>query len=243
MTEPPLLRVEHLRAGYGFLCVVWDVSLVVHPGEWVVVLGPNGAGKTTLFRALAGVRTNGLRVSAGKVLVRDRPLVPLDAYYRVRAGIAYVPEGRHVFPGLTVQENLELAGAVCLDRRERQRAMEEVFHLLPVLAERRRQLAGTLSGGEQQMLAIGRALMQRPALLILDEPSQGLAPKVVLALYEFLARLQEGGVTLLMAEQNVRETLRLASRAYVLDHGRVVREGSREALMEDEAVRRAFLGV
>jgi branched-chain amino acid transport system ATP-binding protein len=121
--------------------------------------------------------------------------------------------------------------------------MEEVFHLLPVLGERRRQLAGTLSGGEQQMLAIGRALMQRPALLILDEPSQGLAPKVVLALYEFLAGLRERGVTLLMAEQNVREALRLAGRAYVLEHGRVVREGPSEALMEDETLRRAFLGV
>ncbi len=243
MTESPLLRVEHLHAGYGPMSVVWDINLVVRPREWVVVLGPNGAGKTTLFRALAGVRTGGLRVTAGKVMVGDRPLLPLDAWHRARTGIAYVPEGRHVFPGLTVQENLELAGAVCLDRRARPQAMEEVFRLLPVLAERRRQLAGTLSGGEQQMLAIGRALMQRPKLLILDEPSQGLAPKVVRALYEFLARLQEQGVTLLMAEQNVREALRMASRGYVLEHGRVVGEGASEALMEDEAVRRAFLGV
>lgn len=243
MKDEPLLRAERLHAGYGGIPVVWGVDLVVHPGEWVVLLGPNGAGKTTLFRALAGVRSTGLRVTAGRVLVRGRPLLPLEAWARARAGIAYVPEGRHVFRGLTVHENLELAAAVCVGRQDRRHAIEEVYQLLPVLAERRRQLAGTLSGGEQQMLAIGRALVQRPTVLLLDEPSQGLAPKVVQVLYDFLSRLHQGGVTLLMAEQNVREALRRATRAYVMEHGRVVAEGAGPDLVEDESTRKAFLGV
>jgi branched-chain amino acid transport system ATP-binding protein len=241
--DPVLLEVQGLQAEYRDIPVLWDVSLTVVAGEIVALVGSNGAGKTTLLRALSGLREGFLDVTRGSIRFHGRPLDRLDASQIVALGIAHVPEGRHVFPGLTVLENLRLAGYVRLPRGERRESLERVFETLPLLRERRRQLAGTLSGGEQQMLAIGRALMQRPTLLMLDEPSLGLAPRIVSALFELIPEIRAGGVTILLAEQTVRRTLELADRGYVMENGRVVMEGPGRNLLEQRKVREAYLGL
>ncbi len=241
--HPALLEVVDLQAEYRDIPVLWNVSLTVAAGEIVALVGSNGAGKTTLLRALSGLREGFLDVTGGVIRFQGRPLDGMDAARIVALGIAHVPEGRHVFPGLTVLENLRLAGYVRLRRSERRASLDRTFAILPVLSERRGQLAGTLSGGEQQMLAIGRALMQRPTLLMLDEPSQGLAPRVVSALFELIARIRADGVTVLLAEQNVGRTLELADRGYVMENGRVVMEGRGRSLLEERKVREAYLGL
>jgi branched-chain amino acid transport system ATP-binding protein len=223
--------------------VIWEVSLGVGAGEIVALVGSNGAGKTTLLRLCSGLREGFLKVTRGAVRFRGEALEGLDPAGIVRRGIAHVPEGRHLFPGLTVRENLRLGGYLLASRAQAREALEEVLGLLPFLGERTRQLAGTLSGGEQQLLAIGRALMQRPRLLMLDEPSVGLAPRMVAVVFDLVARIRAAGVSVLLVEQNVRQALALADRGYVLENGRVVLEGSGGELIEHPRVKRAYLGL
>jgi branched-chain amino acid transport system ATP-binding protein len=231
-----MLEASGLEAGYLGENVVEGVDLRVAAGEAVAVIGSNGAGKTTLFRAICGM----LPVSAGRVRFDGRDITGRPAHRVARAGLAYVPAERHLFPGMSVQENL-LLGAY--PGRPDPSAFELVFDLFPRLRERPRQAAGSLSGGEQQMLAVGRALMSRPRLLMLDEPTTGLAPKLARSAYQALQTLKETGVTLLVAEQQVPLALALADRGYVLENGRVRLEGASEDLERNPEVRRAYLGV
>jgi branched-chain amino acid transport system ATP-binding protein len=231
-----MLEASGLEAGYLGENVVEGVDLRVAAGEAVAVIGSNGAGKTTLFRAICGL----LAVSAGRVRFDGRDITGRPTHRVARAGLAYVPAERHLFPGMSVRENL-LLGAY--PGRPDPSAFELVFHLFPRLKERPRQAAGSLSGGEQQMLAVGRALMSRPRLLMLDEPTTGLAPKLARSAYQALQALKETGVTLLVAEQQVPLALSLADRGYVLENGRVRLEGASEDLERNPEVRRAYLGV
>ena len=235
---PPLLRLDGLEAGYGDLVAVRDVSLEVHPGELVALIGSNGAGKTTTLRAISGL----IRPRRGVVELDGARIDGLSSWVIVARGIAHVPEGRQLFPSMTVRENLELGARTAESRRHRPETLDQVYALFPRLAERATQLAGTLSGGEQQMTAIGRALMARPRLLMLDEPSLGLAPVVVSAIFENLVVINRAGTTVLLVEQNVLRALRLCARAYVLENGTVALAGTREALLADEGVKRAYLG-
>jgi branched-chain amino acid transport system ATP-binding protein len=231
-----MLEASGLEAGYLGENVVEGVDLRVAAGEAVAVIGSNGAGKTTLFRAICGM----LPVAAGRVRFDGRDITGRPAHRVARAGLAYVPAERHLFPGMSVRENL-LLGAY--PGRPDPSAFELVFDLFPRLRERPKQAAGSLSGGEQQMLAVGRALMSRPRLLMLDEPTTGLAPKLARSAYQALQALKETGVTLLVAEQQVPLALSLADRGYVLENGRVRLEGASEDLERNPEVRRAYLGV
>ncbi len=239
----PLLVVEGLQAEYRDVPVLWDVSLSVRAGEIVALVGSNGAGKTTLFRALSGLQVDFLEIRRGTIRFGTHPLNGLEPADIVARGIAHVPEGRHLFPGLAVQENLMLGGFARSTRAERRDTIEQVYDTLPFLRERRRQLAGTLSGGEQQQLAIGRALMQRPTLLMLDEPSLGLAPRMVTMLFDMVGHIRAGGISVLLAEQNVRRALSLADRGYVMENGRIALEGRGHELLEQGKVKRVYLGV
>jgi branched-chain amino acid transport system ATP-binding protein len=230
-----MLRVERLAAGYGRVQVLWDVDLEVGEREIVALVGSNGAGKTTLLRAISGL----IRPSAGEVHFEDAPLAGLRPEQIVARGIAHVPEGRHLFQGLTVRENL-MAGAYA---RRDGAELDEVVKLFPRLGERMSQLAGSLSGGEQQMCAIARGLMSRPKLLMIDELSLGLAPKLVDQIIDRLEVVAEGGTALLVVEQDVDAALRIAARGYVLETGRIAASGSSEELAEDPRVREAYLGV
>lgn len=234
-----LLSTEDLRSGYGRVEVLRGVSMAVDAGEFVSVIGANGAGKTTLLRTLSGV----VRPRGGRVTFDGKDLTALAAHRVPTLGIAHVPEGRQVFPKLSVRENLLVGAYINGDRDSRERQLELVLQLFSRLRERLAQAAGTLSGGEQQMLALGRALMLEPKLIMLDEPSQGLAPKVVSEMYEKLKEVHASGTTILLVEQNVTAALRYASRAYVLEHGRVSLEGTSEELRSNDEVRRAYLGV
>ena len=233
-----LLRVEALEAAYGRVRALRGVDLEVRSGELVALVGSNGAGKSTLLRTLSGVHP----ALAGRVLYRGADVTRAPVHERVAGGIILVPEGRQVFGILTVEDNLRL-GAHTRPRREIDDGLDRVFRLFPVLAERRRQRAGTLSGGEQQMLAIGRGLMGRPTLLLLDEPSMGLAPRLVAALFEVIVSLRAGGVTMLLVEQNAHAALSIADRGYVLETGRITLEGPGPELLGAEAVRAAYLGI
>jgi len=237
-----MLKVRNLEAGYGPLKVLKQVSLHVAAGEIVTLIGANGAGKSTLLRALAGL----LEPRGGEVLFDGKPIRGLAAERAVGLGIALVPEGRQVFAAMSVRENLLLGGYVAArrgrDRAGTARALEEVFALFPVLRDRGEQLAGTLSGGEQQMLAMGRALMTDPRLLMMDEPSMGLAPLVVRDIFHAVSRLRGEGRTVLLVEQNARAALRIADRGYVIETGRLVLEGEAGYLLNDREVQRAYLG-
>ena len=237
-----MLRVRNLEAGYGALKVLKQVSLHVSPGEIVTLIGANGAGKSTLLRSIAGL----LAPRGGEVLFAGQPVRGLPAERVVSRGIALVPEGRQVFAAMSVRENLLLGGYVAARRGraagEGARALEGVYGLFPVLRERSEQLAGTLSGGEQQMLAMGRALMTDPRLIMMDEPSMGLAPLVVREIFRTVTRLREEGRTVLLVEQNARAALRVADRGYVIETGRIVLEGEAAALLQDREVQRAYLG-
>ncbi len=233
-----MLEVRGLTAGYGSATVLRGVDLAVPRGGCVCLLGANGAGKTTTMRALSGL----LRVRAGRVLVEGRDITDLPPEARLEAGLAMVPEGRRVFAPLTVAENLAI-GAYRADPAAARRAREHVLALFPRLAERLSQEAGTLSGGEQQMLAIGRALMGGPRILLLDEPSMGLAPMVVRDIFRTIAALNAEGLTILLAEQNARLALRVAQQGAVLAEGTVAVRGTSAELAADEAVREAYLGV
>jgi branched-chain amino acid transport system ATP-binding protein len=236
--EPHLLDVTGLTVAYGAVVAVRDVSLSVAPGEIVAALGPNGAGKSTLLRAIAGAQ----KPQRGTIAFDGRPLVGLSPEAVVRRGVALVPEGRHVFPNLTVHENLTIGGIARSDRAEIQADAERWLERFPILGERSGQLAGTLSGGEQQQLAIARALMSRPRMLLLDEPSLGLAPIFVDRIFELIAELRSDGVTVLLVEQNVHRALEVADRAYVLSVGSVVASGPTDTLVEGE-LERAYLGI
>jgi branched-chain amino acid transport system ATP-binding protein len=234
-----VLRASRLRICYGRVPAVHDVSLSVEAGQVVAMVGANGAGKSTVLRALAGLN----RIDAGAVELDGRRIDGLGAHQRVRLGISLVPEGRHLFPKLTVQRNLELGAFTRRDRREVAESLERVVEIFPLLAERRNQLAGTLSGGEQQMVAIARGLMSRPRLLLLDEPSWGVAPMLVARIFETIAAINRSGVAILLVEQNVKRALSVAHRATVIQTGRVVAEGSARELLESDLVRKAYLGL
>jgi branched-chain amino acid transport system ATP-binding protein len=233
-----LLRLDGVEAGYGDLTAISEVSLEVRQGEAVALIGGNGAGKTTTLRAISGL----LPVRAGRIELDGERLDGLGSAQIVARGIAHVPEGRQLFPTMTVRDNLELGGRAA-DRPRRADALEMVFALFPRLRERERQLAGTLSGGEQQMCAIGRGLMARPRLLLLDEPSLGLAPVTVKLIFETLQRVNDAGTTIMLVEQNVPRALQLSHRGYVLENGRLVLEGTRAGLLASPHVKQAYLGL
>jgi branched-chain amino acid transport system ATP-binding protein len=233
-----MLEVRDLSVSYGDLRVLWGVSLRVGAGELVALIGPNGAGKTTALKAIAGL----LPVDGGQVTLDGASLLGEPPYTRIRRGLSLVPEGRGLFPAMTVRENLELGGFAVPPPDGLRAAIDRVSTLFPILAARRGQLAGTLSGGEQQMLAIAMALLSRPRLLVLDEPSLGLAPVVVDQLYQAVAGLRRDGLTILLVEQQVFLALELADRAYVLETGRIRQEGPGRALLADAHVQEAYLG-
>lgn len=233
-----LLRLERVTAGYGPIVAVRDVSLEVHPGEIVALLGANGAGKSTTLMTITGL----VRASAGKVLFDGEELLRSRPEDIVRRGIALAPEGRRIFSRLTVTENLRVGAATRREKDAIAADIEQQFNLFPVLRKRQKQLAGTLSGGEQQMLALGRALMSRPKMILLDEPSLGLAPRLVAQIFELLAQLPREGVTVLLVEQNVRLALDLASRGYVLASGEVQAQGSSADLRTAVDLEKVYLG-
>ncbi|HEY8486073.1 MAG TPA: ABC transporter ATP-binding protein [Limnochordales bacterium] len=231
-----LLKVEGLHSGYGDMQVLHDVHLAVAPGEFVCVIGPNGAGKSTLLKTIFGL----LRPSGGRIQFDGQDITGWPPQRLVRMGLAYVPQVDNVFPSLTVEENLEVGGFVL--QEDLQERKERVFSLFPVLRERRRQRVGGMSGGERQMVAMGRALMLQPRLLLLDEPSAGLAPKLVEHLFEQVQAIHASGVAVVMVEQNARRSLEVAQRAYVLAGGRNRFEGPSRQLLEDPEVGRLYLG-
>jgi branched-chain amino acid transport system ATP-binding protein len=233
-----VLELSQVTAGYGAFTVLWDVSLRVAIGEAVAVVGPNGAGKTTLLRAISGL----IAPRTGRIVFEGAELAGRPAYDIVAHGIAHVPEGRRLFPQLTVAENLKMGAFLPSARSHFGESLERVYALFPVLAERQSQRAGSLSGGEQQMLAVGRALMSRPKLILFDEPSMGLAPVMVLRLFDLIRRVREEGYTILVVEQNVRQVLKLVDRAYLLEVGRIKTEGRAADLAEQDFVRRAYVG-
>ncbi len=234
-----MLKVSNIEVGYGDIQVVFGASFEVAEGEMVSLVGPNGAGKTTTVRAITGI----VPPFRGRVEFLGREIQSLPPHEIVPLGLVHVPEGRLIFPSLTVQENLDLGAFHPLARGRRNETLERVFTLFPVLRERRRQSGGTLSGGEQQMLAIGRGLMARPRLIIFDEPSLGLAPIVVREILRTIQQIVREGVTVLLIEENVQESLRLADRGYVLENGRVVQTGRGKDLLGNEHIRRAYLGL
>jgi branched-chain amino acid transport system ATP-binding protein len=234
-----MLTVENLEVSYGDVRALDGVSLEVAEGAIVAIVGANGAGKTTLIRTIAGM----LRPARGRIRLRDNDIAGLPSHRVCNLGIGQVAEGRQVFPTLTVLENLEMGAMLPRARAEQAQNLERVFALFPKLAERKAQAAGTLSGGEQQMLAIGRCLMGKPDLVMFDEPSLGLAPAIVQDLLKTIRDLNRAGLTCVLVEQNVAVSLKLASRAYVLENGRVTLSGSGEELLADDRVRQAYLGM
>ncbi len=238
-TMPTLLKIDDLSAAYGDLPALWDVSLELREGEIVALIGPNGAGKTTLMRAIAGLHRP---LRAGKVVFEQKNLHTLPAYRIAEQGMILVPEGRKLFGSLTVMENLELGAYAKRAREKRAQTIKKVYALFPILADRRDQQANTMSGGQQQMLAIGRALMGLPRLLMLDEPSLGLAPMIVENIFEIIRLTNEQGMTIFLVEQNARQALDLAHRAYILEQGRIVGTGTGTELLHNDKVRQAYLG-
>ncbi|BBX25763.1 ABC transporter ATP-binding protein [Mycolicibacterium alvei] len=240
-SRPVLLEVRDAVVHYGRIKALHGVSLVVHEGELVTLLGSNGAGKTTMMRAISGLRP----LTSGSVWFEGRDLSRVKAHQRVIDGLIQAPEGRGVFPGMTVVENLEMGcyGRKFPSRGEHDERLDWVFTTFPRLAERRSQLGGTLSGGEQQMLAIGRALMSRPRVLLLDEPSMGLAPMVISQIFKIISEINSQGTTVLLVEQNAQQALSRSDRAYILETGNVTRSGDARELLADDSIRAAYLGV
>lgn len=235
-----VLAIDNVRAGYGKITVLWDISLHVEEGELLTIIGANGAGKTTLLRAVSGL----IPVTSGAITFRGKPLRHVSAANTVRLGLGHVPEGRQLFPLMTVKENLE-SGAEYVPHAKAAAAENRAltYELFPRLAEREKQLAGTLSGGERQMLAIGRALMTNPSVLLVDEPSLGLSPALALNVFQTLAKINEAGKTIVLVEQNVRQSLRIADRAYVLENGEMKKEGTGADLLHDTEVISAYLSL
>jgi branched-chain amino acid transport system ATP-binding protein len=234
-----LLEIKNLDAAYGFLQVLWDVSLQVEEGEFVALIGPNGAGKSTTLKTIAGL----LPPKQGEIFFRGRSLSEVPAHDICHRGISFVSEDLNLFTNMSIRENLLLGAYTIKNEEQAQENLEFVYDLFPRLRARQKQLAGTLSGGERKMLAIGRGIMSGPSMMLVDEPSLGLAPKLTLAVFEALQSLRENGVTILLVEQNVNTTLRMTDRAYVLEQGEIVLQGSSSDLLKDEHVRKAFLGV
>jgi branched-chain amino acid transport system ATP-binding protein len=232
-----LLEISNLHVRYGNIEVIHGINLAVDEGEIVTILGANGAGKSTTLLAVSGL----VRTSGGVVRFAGREIQKMPAHGVVKAGITQAPEGRRIFGTLTVEENLALGAFVCRDKRPVEKTRSWIYDLFPILYERRRQLAGTLSGGEQQMLTIGRALMASPRILLLDEPSLGLAPLLVRAIFQTIREINQAGVTVVLVEQNARAALKLAHRGYVLEVGRIVIEDSAQALLDNPEVQRAYL--
>lgn len=239
MSGTATLELSGIQAGYGDFQALFGVGLRVEPGEAVGVVGPNGAGKTTLLRVISGL----LRPSAGTLRYGDQDLTKVPAHLLPELGIAHVPENRRLFPHLTVEENLKVGAYSKSARPHFAARRDRVFDLFPRMAQRRHQLAGTMSGGEQQMCAIGRALMCAPKILLLDEPSAGLAPLVVQQVFDLVRRIRQEGLTVLIVEQNVAQVLRVVDRAYVLETGRVAAEGKSSDLAADPVLRRSYLGM
>ena len=233
-----MLKVENLSVHYGMIQAVRDVSFEVNEGEVVSLIGANGAGKTTILRTLSGL----VRPSAGKIQFLGKEIQKLPAQKIVAGGLSQVPEGRHVFPGLTVMENLEMGAFLKKNREENQANLKKVFSRFPRLEERKNQDAATLSGGEQQMLAMGRALMSTPKLLLLDEPSMGLAPIFIQEIFDIIQDIQNQGTTVLLIEQNANKALAISDRGYVLETGKIVLSGTGKELAASDEVRKAYLG-
>lgn len=241
--KPPddsaLLRVRNLVAGYGKITILHNITFDVHEGEIVCMIGPNGAGKSTAFKAVYGF----VKPNSGQILFGDTEITGMEPDAILRHGITFVPQGRSTFPQMTVEENLRLGMFVVRDNKRIKQAMERVFDMFPRLGERRKQMAGTMSGGEQRMLEIGRALMLQPHMLMLDEPSAGLAPLISKQVFSVIRRLNtEHGITVFMVEQNARQGLEISHRGYVLEAGRNRFEGTGKALLESPAVQRLYLG-
>lgn len=234
-----LLELENAVLSYGKIEALHGISVKVAEGEVVSLIGANGAGKTSTMRALSGVRG----LSSGKVVFDGEDVTKLRADQRMRKGLVLTPEGRGIFPGMTVTENLNMGAYTRRDKTAIDEDYERVFGLFPRMSERRKQVAGTLSGGEQQMLAIGRALMSRPKLLMLDEPSMGLAPMLIQQIFDIITEIAEQGTTILVVEQNAKQALSRSDRAYVLETGRIVKTGTGAELLDDPSVREAYLGV
>lgn len=233
-----MLEVKNLSVSYGAIEAVKDISFTVNDGEIVSLIGANGAGKTTTLHTITGL----VPAKSGSVMYNGVDLLKTHNNKIVTLGMAHIPEGRHVFTRMSVEENLEMGAFSLKDQSDLKKDLDMVYGLFPRLKERRNQKAGTLSGGEQQMLAMGRALMSKPKLLMLDEPSMGLAPLLVEQIFEIVLKLNQAGTTILLVEQNAQMALSIANRAYVLETGHVVKEGSADALMHDDAVRKAYLG-
>jgi branched-chain amino acid transport system ATP-binding protein len=234
-----MLRISRLNFAYGDLQVLWDVDLEVKQGEIVTVVGANGAGKSTILKNVSRL----VKPTSGHITLGDVDLSRLQSHEVVEAGVIQVPEGRRIFPEMTVLENLRMGSFVKATRKDRERNMDRAFSLFPRLAERREQLGGTMSGGEQQMLAIARGLMGNPRLLLLDEPSLGLSPLLVKNIFEIIGEINRQGTTILLVEQNVYQSLHVSHRAYVLETGRVVLSGTGAELLGNDHVRKAFLGM
>jgi branched-chain amino acid transport system ATP-binding protein len=233
-----LLEVRNVHVAYGDAPAVWDASLAIAAGQIVSVVGPNGAGKSTLINAIAGL----LRPASGQVLVEGKDISSLPGHRVCEHGVAIVPEGRRLFTHMSVLDNLEL-GAYRMTRRQIDESLEEVFTLFPILRERKQQVSGSMSGGQQQMVAIGRALMARPRLLLMDEPSLGLSPAVVDDMFRIIRTINERGVAVLLVEQNIHKALELAHHAYVIEQGRIATSGPSQALLHDPKIKEAYLGV
>ena len=234
-----MLKVDHLSVHYGVIQAVKDVSFEVNEGEVVTLIGANGAGKTSILRTISGL----VRPSAGEISFLGKEIQKEPARKIVASGLSQVPEGRHVFPGMTVLENLELGAFLRRDREENQKNLKKIFDRFPRLEERKSQDAATLSGGEQQMLAMGRALMSQPKLLLLDEPSMGLAPIFIQEIFDIIQDIQKQGTTVLLVEQNANKALAIANRGYVVETGKIVLSGTGEELLASEEVRKAYLGI
>ncbi len=234
-----MLRIDKLNFSYGDLKVLWDIDLEVNEGEIVTVVGANGAGKSTTLKNISRL----VRPASGTITFQDNDLQGLESHEVVEQGIVQVPEGRKIFPEMTVRENLRMGSYIMSARGNRDANIDRVFTMFPRLKEREKQLGDTMSGGEQQMLAIGRGLMANPKLLLLDEPSLGLSPLFVKTIFDIIREINRQGVTILLVEQNVYQSLRIAHRAYVLETGRVVLTGTGEQLLNDEHVKKAFLGM
>jgi ABC-type branched-subunit amino acid transport system ATPase component len=237
--EATVLQVKNLDAGYGFLQVVWDLSIEIEPGEFVALVGPNGAGKSTTLKTIAGL----LKPKNGEIIFDGTSIVNIPAHEVSRLGLSFVSESLNLFVDMSVEENLMLGAYIIHEKERQQENIAFVYELFPRLQARRNQLAGTLSGGERKMLAIGRGIMSSPRMMLVDEPSLGLAPKLTLDVFRALERLRQGGVTILLVEQNVNTTLRITDRAYVLEQGHIALQGPSAELLRNEHVRKAFLGV
>jgi branched-chain amino acid transport system ATP-binding protein len=237
--QKTLLKIEDLVVCYGAVKVLHKISISIKEGEIVGVLGPNGAGKTTLLMTISGI----LRQNEGKILFKDKNLIKVSPADIVKMGVAHCPEGRHVFPELTVRENLEIGAYIRKDNEMIKKDIDNIFIKFPILGKRQNQLAGTLSGGEQQMLTISRALLSKPKLLLLDEPSLGLAPIIIEEVFKIIKEIHDDGVSILIVEQNARMTLDIVDRAYILESGRIKTQGSSFNLKHDENVKKIYLGL